>query len=146
MLIINESNFIVKDTVTSTFETILTESPTGLIAAASSGVVKIAGLSLGFIVSAAIIVVAKFYMVLRNNSYAYRNALVIIYEFYVTKIHILLKEFKSFLYNLDKHFSEINEKYTHNLITTFKETQLNINYTNPFEYSSYLLISLKDIS
>jgi insulysin len=57
----------------------------------------------------------------------------------VTKIHILLKEFKSFLYNLDKHFSEINEKYTHNLITTFKETQLNINYTNPFEYSSYLV-------
>jgi len=99
--VINESNFIVKDTVTSTFETILTESPTGLIAAASSGVVKIAGLSLGFIVSAAIIVVAKFYMVLRNNSFAYRNALVIIYEFYETLFR---------LFNLLDYIEQVSAK------------------------------------
>lgn len=99
--VINESNFIIKDTATATFETIVTETPTGLVAATSSSVPKIAALSLGFIVAAAIIVAVKFYMVLRNNSYAYRNALVIIYEFY----EILFR-----LYNLIDYIEKVSIK------------------------------------
>ena len=57
----------------------------------------------------------------------------------ITKIKKLLIQFGYFLNNLDKYFLKIDEKYTNNLITTFKETQLNINYTNPSEYSAYLV-------
>ena len=57
----------------------------------------------------------------------------------VTKIHVLLKQFKDFLYNSDKYFLKIDERYTHNLITSFKESYLNIKYMNPSDYSSYLV-------
>lgn len=57
----------------------------------------------------------------------------------VTKIHKLLKQLKSFLDDSVQSFLKIDERYTNNLITTFKEAYLNITYTNPSEYSSYLV-------
>jgi insulysin len=57
----------------------------------------------------------------------------------VIKLNKLLKHLGSFLHNSDDHFLKINKNYTTNLITTFKESQLNINYKNPSDYSSYLV-------
>lgn len=57
----------------------------------------------------------------------------------VSKIYLLLDQLKDFIYNIDKHFKKIDEKYTKNLIVSFKESYLNIKLSNPIEYSSYLV-------
>jgi len=81
--IVNQSNFIIKESISDSFESLLSWNKTGLIAlVGTTGLTTT--LTISFIVAAALFVTLKFYFTLRNNSYAYRNALVVIYEFYET--------------------------------------------------------------
>ena len=57
----------------------------------------------------------------------------------ISKIYLLLDQLKDFIYNIDKHFKKIDERYTQNLIVSFKESYLNIKLINPAEYSAYLV-------
>jgi secreted Zn-dependent insulinase-like peptidase len=56
-----------------------------------------------------------------------------------SKVQILIEEVEDFVLNINQNFNKINEKYIGNLIISFIESYQNIKFSNPNEYSSYLL-------
>lgn len=58
-----------------------------------------------------------------------------------SKLQILLAQLKDFIFNIDKHFKKIDERYTNNLIISFKESYQNIKYLNPIEFSNLMIRS-----
>ena len=58
-----------------------------------------------------------------------------------SKLQILLSQLKDFITNADKHFKKIDERYTNNLIISFKESYENIKYLNPMEFSNFIIKS-----
>jgi secreted Zn-dependent insulinase-like peptidase len=58
-----------------------------------------------------------------------------------SKMQILLEQLSNFIFNIDKHFKKIDERYTNNLIVSFKESYQNIKYLNPYEFANYMIKS-----
>jgi insulysin len=58
-----------------------------------------------------------------------------------SKLQILLSQLKDFIFDADKHFKKIDERYTNNLIISFKESYENIKYLNPMEFSNLMIKS-----
>lgn len=58
-----------------------------------------------------------------------------------SKIQILLSQLSDFIFNIKKHFKKIDERYTNNLIVSFKESYQNVRFLNPIEFSGYILKS-----
>lgn len=59
-----------------------------------------------------------------------------------SKVQLLLSQLREFIFNIDKHFNKIDERYTNNLIVSFNESYQNIKFSNPFEFSTYLVKSM----
>ncbi len=58
-----------------------------------------------------------------------------------SKMQILLSQLSDFIFNIDKHFKKIDERYTNNLIVSFNESYQNVKYLNPNEFASYMVKS-----
>ena len=58
-----------------------------------------------------------------------------------SKLQILLSQLKDFIFNVDKHFKKIDERYTNNLIISYKESYENTKYLNPMEFSNVMIKS-----
>ncbi len=58
-----------------------------------------------------------------------------------SKLQILLAQLKEFIINVDQHFKKIDERFTNNLIVTYKESYQNIKFLNPSDYLSYIIKS-----
>ena len=58
-----------------------------------------------------------------------------------SKLQILLSQLKDFIFNVDKHYKKIDERYTNNLIISFKESYQNIKFLNPMEISNLIIKS-----
>ena len=86
--VMNQSDFILKASLSDTFESVLTGNKSGLAAIAVGTLGAASTLTITFIFTAALFITYKFYITLRNNSYAYRNALVVVYEFYETLLRL----------------------------------------------------------
>jgi len=58
-----------------------------------------------------------------------------------SKIQVLLSQLSEFIFNINKHFKKIDERYTNNLIISFKESYQNVKYLNPIEFASCMIKS-----
>jgi len=77
-------DYVHQDTITQVFtSTITSHWSEGLFKSAAT-IGLIGSIAIGSIIGVSLIVVAHFYMILRKNNYAFRNAMVKIYEFYET--------------------------------------------------------------
>ena len=58
------------------------------------------------------------------------------------KLKLLLDELFIFIHNIDSLINKISDEYMHNLIVSIKESYLNINFLNPWEYTMNLVGSM----
>ncbi len=57
----------------------------------------------------------------------------------ISKLHILLSQFNTFITNLDDNVRLIDRRNIENLIISFAENYKNVDFMNPSEYSSYII-------
>jgi len=77
-------DYVHQDTITQVFTSSITSNWSDGIFKPAATVGLIGSIAIGSIVGVSLIVVAHFYYILRKNNYAFRNAMVKIYEFYET--------------------------------------------------------------
>jgi insulysin len=59
----------------------------------------------------------------------------------LSKLQILLLQLREFIFNIHIHFKKIDERFTNNLIVSFRESYQNIKYLNPINFFSYIIKS-----
>lgn len=55
------------------------------------------------------------------------------------KLKLFIKDLNDFLLNIEKHFNRLEKVYVNNLISGTKDNIKNINYLNPWEYTTFMI-------